>query len=236
MKETKPDVIKKDSAPQIKARTFSEKFFRGIVTLTGKEIFVPIVAGLISYGGTELIDNYIHTNHGVPAIEKDMAKINEQIKVIRDRQKNMGGPIPEWWDRVVVKGNITSSVNALELKLRTLETKKAATSSAAEAIKPYWDFLIFGLLFTLTVGYIREFVGTLLDKLDTNWREKKIVNETNKALLEIYSKLAALEKSISELTEKITEKTDLEALKGQFEKTLEEVKAEVEKLPEDKKE
>jgi hypothetical protein len=244
MPESKPKG--EEEMKKVQGRRFINKILMNIGTFGAKEILAPVAAGLLAILSLNQINTYISGKSGIETVKKEMLTVKDQIKIIRDRQKQMGGPLPEWWDRVIIKGDITSSVNALELKLKTLEAKKATFENTAEYIKPYWDFVMFGLFFAVYIGYMREWIGKILDSYESNWREKGVVHSTNEALLQVHKKLTALEDKILSQTEKIDQvagdsqvssestKQALDHYRRELNENIAILKEIVEQVPEDK--
>jgi hypothetical protein len=188
--------------PTISGRNMSEKIIRRIGELAFKEIAAPIIALALAYAGGNYVNKRIQTWGGADTVNSDITDTKTKIEHIRQRQKNMGGPIPEWWDRVVVKGNITSSVNALEAKLKLLEAKKVSVESIGSLV----EILVIFILFVGLISYTREYIEALLSSRNKNWRESKIVDETNLELLSLHERILKLERRAEESTRIIRER------------------------------
>lgn len=195
---------KKNNAPQINAKTFGEKMGRGLGEFAAKEISAPFIALILAYGGSTYISTKISNWGGSEATVVSIADTKDKISEIR-KQQNKKGIVPEWWDRVVVGGNITSSVNALEAKLKALEAKKNAFDGLESLVE---IITLFGLFIGL-LGYTREYIGQILDRQNRNWRENKIVSEANNGFLEFHNRLLALENQAQKKSEPLDAMTTI---------------------------
>lgn len=223
MKEPQPP--SPTSAPKISPRTSTEKITRGIFEFALKELGGPIAAAALSWLATAQITNYIDNQIGAPAIEKKIIATETEIKDIRKRQEEMG-KIPEWFDRVIRQRQLTSSVNALEVKLKALQASK----SSAEGVKPYLDFLVFGIIFSILVGYTRQWIEKILDAKNKNWRERKIVDEVNESLILLHERITEIELKLARLNSQIGPSSDLDKVKSEMLLLIEEFKENSSKL------
>jgi uncharacterized protein (DUF2164 family) len=190
--------------PKVKGRSGLEKVGRSFRDLLVKEILAFTTAGLLAYGTTELGANYLFGGIKSNAtLEQQIKDVKNKIKAIEDRQKEKG-IVPEWYDRVLKKGELTSSVNALRLQLKTLEAKKIT----GDAINTLFEYIAFSLSFLFFLGYLRSGIEKILDKRELNWREKAIVDSSNQVIYDLYRKIEALEHKLNEAIENASKVVD----------------------------